>query len=180
MLTCIFYFLHFSSANVLLHGFKGATLDETSVAKVAGKHLVRRTPLHVSPFSFSLLTPLLPDFGTARTDDRNHDQLRTSAPTHAFTRQVAGTTPYMPSEYIQNGHVSEKTDAFAFGILVIEVLTNLSPSEARTLVDDHEITTLPNVLKNHAKSRAAGQSRRRSSLVRSPPRVPAAPSREQQ
>jgi hypothetical protein len=57
----------------------------------------------------------------------------------------------MPIEYIQNGHVSEKTDAFAFGILVIEVLTNLSPSKARTLVDDHEITTLPSMLKNYAK-----------------------------
>jgi serine/threonine protein kinase len=110
----------------LLHGFKNATLDKTSVAKVA-------------------------DFGTAREDDRNAgNQLRTSAMTHAFTRQVAGTTPYMPNEYIQNGHVSEKTDAFAFGILVIEVLTNLKPIEARTLVDDHEITTLPGVLNRYA------------------------------
>jgi serine/threonine protein kinase len=42
--------------------------------------------------------------------------------THAVTKRVVGSGPYMPSEYVNSGHVSEKTDAFAFGVVLIELL----------------------------------------------------------
>jgi hypothetical protein len=35
---------------------------------------------------------------------------------HASTKNVIGTGPYMSYEYIAFGHVSEKTDSFAAGI----------------------------------------------------------------
>jgi hypothetical protein len=58
---------------VLLSGFKTNSIDEVSFAKVA-------------------------DFGTARADDTHtDDKLRTSAKTHAITRTVVGSTPYMVS-----------------------------------------------------------------------------------
>ena len=58
---------------VLLSGFKTNSIDDVSCVKVA-------------------------DFGTARADDRNSDgKLQTSAKTHAMTRMVVGTTPYMVS-----------------------------------------------------------------------------------
>ena len=44
----------------------------------------------------------------------------------------------MPYEYTGFGHVSEKTDAFSFGIVLIELVTNLHPLKARKLV---ELTT---------------------------------------
>jgi serine/threonine protein kinase len=110
------------SQNILLSGFETGSLDDISTAKVA-------------------------DFGTARIDDRNLDgKVHTSDPTHAHTRQVIGTTPYMPAEYTQLGHVSEKTDGFAFGIIVVELLVKRHCLQARALVDEHEFNTLPQEL----------------------------------
>ena len=63
------------------------------------------------------------DFGTARY-----------APTllkesHHSTRNVVGTGPYQPPEYVQLGHVSEKTDSFAFGVVLLELLTGERPAD---------------------------------------------------
>jgi serine/threonine protein kinase len=86
------------SANILLGGFKTNRFDDVSVAKLA-------------------------DFGTVRADDSNKEGvLRTSMATHSWTTRVVGTGPYMPQEYIASGHVSEKTGAFALGIVFIELL----------------------------------------------------------
>jgi hypothetical protein len=86
------------SQNILLTGYKSNLLDTISMAKVA-------------------------DFGTVRTDDRNKNGIySTRDKTHASTNMVVGTTPYMPAEYTGRGHVSEKTDAFAMGIVIIELL----------------------------------------------------------
>jgi hypothetical protein len=38
--------------------------------------------------------------------------------------------------------VSEKTDGYAYGIIIVEMLTNMSCLEARNLVDEHERETL--------------------------------------
>ena len=35
-----------------------------------------------------------------------------------------GTRGYMPPEYIQQGHVSEKLDMYAFAIVLVELLTS--------------------------------------------------------
>jgi hypothetical protein len=43
----------------------------------------------------------------------------------------------MPSEYTTKGHVSDLTDAWAFGILLIELLTDYHPLDARELADSH-------------------------------------------
>ena len=64
------------------------------------------------------------DFGTVRADVRHRKLSGQATATgnqadHASTRMVIGTMPYMPNEYVMQGHVSEKTDAFAFGILLI-------------------------------------------------------------
>ena len=86
------------SQNVLLLGFEGDELDGESVAKLA-------------------------DFGTVREDTRNSDgRLRTSQQTHASTANVIGTRPYIAPEYARKGHVSEKTDAYSMGVLIIELL----------------------------------------------------------
>ena len=59
----------------------------------------------------------------------------------------------MPVEYLQSGHVSEKTDSFAFGIMVVEMLANINCLQARDLVDKHEKDTLPQALEEAAKGR---------------------------
>ena len=119
------------SQNVLLLGFEGDELDGESVAKLA-------------------------DFGTVREDTRNSDgRLRTSQQTHASTANVIGTRPYIAPEYARKGHVSEKTDAYSMGVLIIELLISeyfvaTDPGvmahtfclEARELIDDEMDDTL--------------------------------------
>jgi serine/threonine protein kinase len=46
------------------------------------------------------------------------------------TLTVVGTNPYMPIEYLQQGHLSDKTDAFAFGVVLLELLTAKPPSSS--------------------------------------------------
>ena len=78
--------------NILLNGFDTNQPDSHSVAKVA-------------------------DFGTVREDTRNNDgKLRTSQQTHASTRNIVGTSPYIAPEYLRKGHVSEKVSGQALSV----------------------------------------------------------------
>jgi serine/threonine protein kinase len=61
----------------------------------------------------------LADFGTVREVEALQDDVNT----HIQTVNVVGTTPYMPLEYLQAGQVSVKTDAYAFGIVLLELMT---------------------------------------------------------
>jgi serine/threonine protein kinase len=63
--------------------------------------------------------------------------------------QVCGTGPYMPPEYVNRGEVSARTDAFAFGIMAIELLTGLHPAMARELVGSNLFEELPQVIQRH-------------------------------
>ena len=132
------------SQNVLLLGFEGDELDGESVAKLA-------------------------DFGTVREDTRNSDgRLRTSQQTHASTANVIGTRPYIAPEYARKGHVSEKTDAYSMGVLIIELLISeyfvaTDPGvmahtfclEARELIDDEVEDTIAEAIE--AKSAGFAQ-----------------------
>jgi pto-interacting protein 1 len=85
------------------------------------------------------------DFGTVREGVKKGGEERTA--THTFTGATVGTHGYMPcgytrvstlalavcsdrrylssaAEYISQGHVSEKTDVYAFSIVLIELLTS--------------------------------------------------------
>ena len=37
----------------------------------------------------------------------------------------------MPTEYTLHGRVSEKTDTFSYGVILLELLTNEKPYDAR-------------------------------------------------
>jgi serine/threonine protein kinase len=43
--------------------------------------------------------------------------------THAKTGCVVGTNGYMPPEYKEHGHVSDRLDSYAFSIVLLELLT---------------------------------------------------------
>lgn len=60
-------------------------------------------------------TPKVSDFGTAR--------LLEVGCTHEDTSRVVGTRAYLPPEYARFGFYSVKTDVYAFGILVLEIIT---------------------------------------------------------
>jgi hypothetical protein len=83
------------SANVLLNGFSSDYFQRGCVAKLA-------------------------DFGTARiasTRPSLSGSKRVHKQTHQITQRVVGTSPYMPSEYVTKGHVSEKVGAPCAGLL---------------------------------------------------------------
>ncbi|KAF8370039.1 hypothetical protein HHK36_031937 [Tetracentron sinense] len=56
------------------------------------------------------------NFGLARSAQGQEGQF-------ALTRHIIGTKGYMAPEYLENGLVSPKLDVYAFGILMLEILT---------------------------------------------------------
>jgi serine/threonine protein kinase/Leucine-rich repeat (LRR) protein len=84
----------------------------------------------------------LADFGTVRQDKLEADH------THIKTENVIGTRCYMPPEYMSGGEVSVKTDSYAVGVVICEILTGLNPM-AKPLVqlvegalEDEELETI--------------------------------------
>ncbi|KAI4307636.1 hypothetical protein L6164_030804 [Bauhinia variegata] len=68
-------------------------------------------------------TPKLCDFGLATW---------TSAPSVPFLcKTVKGTFGYLAPEYFQHGKISDKTDVYAFGVVLLELITGRKPIEAK-------------------------------------------------
>jgi hypothetical protein len=63
----------------------------------------------------------------------------------------------MPEEYYQFGHMSDRTDAFAFGICLIELLTNLKGRDARALNEQHDDIEL--AIRDHPATARIGMPR---------------------
>ncbi|CAL5083322.1 unnamed protein product [Urochloa decumbens] len=61
------------------------------------------------------LNPKISDFGLARIFGRDQTQ--------AVTSRVVGTYGYMAPEYVMRGNYSVKSDAFSFGVMVLEIVT---------------------------------------------------------
>ncbi|KAJ4705812.1 putative LRR receptor-like kinase [Melia azedarach] len=77
------------------------------------------------------LVPKISDFGLAKLyDDKK---------THISTR-VAGTIGYLAPEYAMRGHLTEKTDVFAFGVLALEIVSGRPNSDAT--LDEEKIYLL--------------------------------------
>ncbi|KAM1049193.1 hypothetical protein ACFX13_028936 [Malus domestica] len=67
---------------------------------------------------------LLGDFGLARTQHENSDR-------SSDTTRVVGTLGYLAPEYAENGKVSTKTDVYAFGVILLQLITGLRSTDKR-------------------------------------------------
>ena len=74
------------------------------------------------------LTPKLGDFGLTRIG--SHGTGNSMTRSKQITQNVIGTSVYMPPEAFR-GDVSVKLDVFAFGIVLLELLTGLRPYDER-------------------------------------------------
>ncbi|TQD98784.1 hypothetical protein C1H46_015599 [Malus baccata] len=67
---------------------------------------------------------LLGDFGLARTQHEDSDR-------SSDTTRVVGTLGYLAPEYAENGKVSTKTDVYAFGVILLQLITGLTSTDKR-------------------------------------------------
>ncbi|CAN6248857.1 unnamed protein product [Urochloa humidicola] len=68
------------------------------------------------------MNPKISDFGLARIFSRDQTQ--------AVTKSVIGTYGYMAPEYVMRGNYSVKSDAFSFGVMVLEIVTGRNNNDS--------------------------------------------------
>ncbi|KAL7584885.1 hypothetical protein Lser_V15G45760 [Lactuca serriola] len=76
---------------------------------------------------------LLDEHYEAKVADFGLAKLSSDTNTHVSTR-VMGTFGYLAPEYASSGKLTEKSDVFSFGVVLLELITGRRPSEAN--VDD--------------------------------------------
>ncbi|KAM3732041.1 hypothetical protein ACB098_11G030500 [Castanea mollissima] len=90
----------------------------------------------------SYLIPKISDFGLAKLYD---DKM-----THISTR-VAGTIGYLAPEYAMRGHLTEKADVFAFGVVALEIVSGRPNADSS--LEEEEIYLLEWAWKLHENNR---------------------------
>ncbi|KAF7150675.1 hypothetical protein RHSIM_Rhsim02G0229200 [Rhododendron simsii] len=78
----------------------------------------------------SELRAKIANFGLARSADGQEGEF-------ALTRHIVGTKGYMAPEYLENGFISTKLDVYAFGVLLLEILTGKEVSALYEGVNGH-------------------------------------------
>ncbi|XP_044469297.1 proline-rich receptor-like protein kinase PERK4 [Mangifera indica] len=69
---------------------------------------------------------MVADFGLAKLSSDNH--------THVSTR-VMGTFGYLAPEYASSGKLTEKSDVFSFGVMLLELITGRRPVDVNMMED---------------------------------------------
>ncbi|KAG6500487.1 hypothetical protein ZIOFF_040332 [Zingiber officinale] len=140
------FHLHWSKRfNILLGVAKGLAYlhEESSVC------IVHRDVKASNILLDADLNPKISDFGLAKLYDDKISHIST---------KVAGTIGYLAPEYALRGHLTEKADVFAFGVLALEVVSG-RPNSDRL---DHETVYLLewvwNLLENNQKIEVVDRS----------------------
>ncbi|KAL6498252.1 Proline-rich receptor-like protein kinase perk9 [Orobanche gracilis] len=92
---------------------------------------------------------LLDDNFEARVSDFGLAKLALDACTHITTR-VMGTFGYVAPEYASSGKLTEKSDVFAFGVVLLELITGRKAVDASQPLGDESLVEWARPLLSHA------------------------------
>jgi hypothetical protein len=113
------HYLHADAATPLIH--QDVKTDNILLCEKGGRLFAK-----VADFGTARIAPQLAMHTTAIALGGGGGQ------THHSTLVIVGTKPYMPAEYLMAGHISEKTDTFAYGVMLLELLTGRPPYDEET------------------------------------------------
>ncbi|CAA7053530.1 unnamed protein product [Microthlaspi erraticum] len=92
---------------------------------------------------------LLEDNFDARVSDFGLARLALDCNTHITTR-VIGTFGYMAPEYASSGKLTEKSDVFSFGVVLLELITGRKPVDASQPMGEEGLVEWARPLVSHA------------------------------
>ncbi|KAG5603725.1 hypothetical protein H5410_025217, partial [Solanum commersonii] len=85
----------------------------------------------------------------ARVSDFGLAKLAQDAKTHVTTR-VVGTFGYMAPEYASSGKLTEKSDIYSFGVVLLELITGRKPVDTSQPLGDESLVEWARPLLSHA------------------------------
>ncbi|KAH8496287.1 hypothetical protein H0E87_019158 [Populus deltoides] len=138
-----------------LHGVGGLALDWATRVKIAAGAARGIAYLHedchprIIHRDIKSSNILLDNNYEAKVSDFGLAKLALDSNTHVTTR-VMGTFGYMAPEYASSGKLTEKSDVFSYGVVLLELVTGRKPVDASQPMGEESLVEWARPLLNHA------------------------------
>ncbi|XP_057449394.1 proline-rich receptor-like protein kinase PERK4 [Lotus japonicus] len=137
----VYEFISNNTLEFHLHGKGNPTMDWPSRMRIAIGSAKGLAYLHedchprIIHRDIKAANVLIDDSFEAKVADFGLAKLTTDNNTHVSTR-VMGTFGYLAPEYASSGKLTEKSDVFSFGVMLLELITGRRPVDASSAMDD--------------------------------------------